>query len=95
MVQQREEVLRTHRDDLPDRLLLSQQKEFKRIKNLVIQVAVRLGGSTVRCSCQQMHRRQTMSERMPILPSQGMISSMISRNLPALFSFSGTCIPYR
>lgn len=41
--QQREEVLRTYRDDLPGRLPLSMQKEFKRIKNLVIQEAVRLG----------------------------------------------------
>ena len=38
----REEVLRTYRDDLPDRLPLSRQKEFKRIKNLVIEEAVRL-----------------------------------------------------
>ena len=41
--QMREEVLRTYRNDLPERLPLSQQKEFKRIKNMVIQEAVRLG----------------------------------------------------
>lgn len=40
--QLREEVLRTYKNDLPQRLPLSQQKEFKRIKNLVIQEAVRL-----------------------------------------------------
>ncbi|WP_195277030.1 MobP3 family relaxase [Anaerotruncus rubiinfantis] len=39
----REEVLRTHRDHLPGRLPLSQQKEFKQIKNMVIREAVRLG----------------------------------------------------
>jgi len=39
----REEMLRTYRDDLPERLLLSQQKEFKKIRNIVIQEAVRLG----------------------------------------------------
>ena len=39
----REEVLRTYKDDLPPRLPLSQQKEFKRIKNLIIEEAVRLG----------------------------------------------------
>lgn len=39
----REEVLRTYKDELPPRLPLSQQKEFKRIKNLVIEEAVRLG----------------------------------------------------
>ena len=38
-----EEVLRTYRNDLPERLPLSQQKEFKRIKNMVIQEATRLG----------------------------------------------------
>jgi hypothetical protein len=38
----REEVLRTYKDDLPERIPLSQQKEFKRIKNIVIQEAVRL-----------------------------------------------------
>ena len=39
----REEVLRTYKDDLPERIPLSQQKEFKRIKNIVIQEAVQLG----------------------------------------------------
>ena len=42
----REEVLRTYRDDLPERLPLSQQKEFKRIKNLVIEEALRLNEHT-------------------------------------------------
>lgn len=44
--QLREDVLRTYKDNLPQRLPLSQQKEFKRIKNLVIQEAVRLGEYT-------------------------------------------------
>ena len=39
----REEVLRTYREDLPPRLLLSRQKEFKRIRNMVIEEALRLG----------------------------------------------------
>ena len=39
----REEVLRTYKDDLPERIPLSQQKEFKRIKNIVIQEAEQLG----------------------------------------------------
>lgn len=39
----REEVLRTYKDTMPQRVPLSQQKEFKRIKNLVIEEAVRLG----------------------------------------------------
>ena len=38
----REEVLRTYRDEMPKRLPLSRQKEFKRIKNIVIQEAGKL-----------------------------------------------------
>lgn len=44
----REEVLRTYRNDLPERMPLSRQKEFQRIKNIVIQEAVRLGESQER-----------------------------------------------
>ena len=39
----REEVLRTYRDDVPQRVPLCEQKEFKRIKNIVIEEAVKLG----------------------------------------------------
>lgn len=39
----REEVLQTYSDRLPERLPLSKQKELKRIKNAVIEEAVRLG----------------------------------------------------
>ena len=39
----REEVLRTYKDNLPPRVPLSQQKEFKQVKNVVIQEALRLG----------------------------------------------------
>lgn len=42
----RDEVLRTYRNDLRSHLPLSQQKEFKKIKNLVIQEAMRLGTLT-------------------------------------------------
>jgi len=41
--QEREEVLRTYKDDLPTRDPLVRQKEFKRIKNIVVQEAARLG----------------------------------------------------
>ena len=40
---EREEVLRTYKDNLPERDPLVRQKEFKRIKNIVIEEAVRLG----------------------------------------------------
>jgi len=39
----REEVLRTYKDDMPKRIPLSQQPEFKSIKNIVIDEAIRLG----------------------------------------------------
>ncbi len=41
--QEREEVLRTYKNDLPQRLPLVQQKEFKHIKNIIVREAVRLG----------------------------------------------------
>ena len=40
--QMREDVLHTYRDEMPERLPLSQQKEFKRIKNLVIREAMQI-----------------------------------------------------
>ena len=39
----REGVLRTYKEELPHRLPLSRQKEFKRIRNMVIEEALRLG----------------------------------------------------
>lgn len=39
----REEVLHTYCDDMPQRVPLCEQKEFKRIKNIVIEEAVKLG----------------------------------------------------
>ena len=38
----REDVLKTYKDTMPDRIPLSQQKEFKRVKNIVIEEAVRM-----------------------------------------------------
>lgn len=43
----RNEVLRTYKDKLPEPLPLSQQKEFKQIKNMVIAEAVSLGSHHV------------------------------------------------
>ena len=40
--QEREEVLRTYKDDLPERIPLSRQKEFKRIKNIIIREAAQM-----------------------------------------------------
>ena len=41
--QEREEVLRTYKDNLPQRDPLVRQKEFKRIKNIIVQDAAQLG----------------------------------------------------
>lgn len=40
--EQREEVLRTYTDTLPDRIPLEQNKEFKAIRNAVIQEALKI-----------------------------------------------------
>lgn len=42
--EQRENVLRTYRDEMPERMSLSKQKEFKRIKNIIIEEALKLAG---------------------------------------------------
>lgn len=39
----REDVLRTYKDTLPDRLPLSQQKDLRRIKNIIVEEAEQLG----------------------------------------------------
>ena len=56
----REDVLRTYKDDLPQRLPLSQQKEFKRIKNIVIEEAVKLGAR------QQIFHPDDQQDRVPV-----------------------------
>jgi hypothetical protein len=44
----RNQVLQTYADKLPDPLPLSQQKEFKQIKNMIIQEALRLNGQNMK-----------------------------------------------
>ena len=56
----REDVLRTYKHDLPQRLPLSQQKEFKRIKNIVIEEAVKLGAR------QQIFHPDDQQDRVPV-----------------------------
>ena len=41
--QMREEVYRTYSEQLPERLLLSKQKEFKAVRNMVIREVLQLG----------------------------------------------------
>lgn len=61
--QQREKVLRTYNSNLPDRVPLSQNKEFKSIKNAVIQAAINLvldnhqGQSATEDDIEPQHRR--------------------------------------
>jgi hypothetical protein len=69
--QQREKVLRTYNSNLPDRVPLSQNKEFKSIKNAVIQTAMNLvldnhqGQSVTEDDAESQHRRS------PIVGSAG------------------------
>ena len=39
----REEVCRTYSEQLPERLLLSKQKEFKAVRNMVVREVLQLG----------------------------------------------------
>ena len=41
--QMREEVCRTYSEQLPERLLLSKQKEFKAVRNMVVREVLQLG----------------------------------------------------
>ena len=45
--QMREEVCRTYSEQLPERLPLSRQKEFKSVRNMVIRVVLKLGQSEI------------------------------------------------
>ena len=48
--QMREEVCRTYSEQLPERLPLSQQKEFKSVRNMVIRETLNLGQNEIRSS---------------------------------------------
>ena len=55
-------MLRTYRNDLPERLPLSRQKEFQRIKNIVIQEAVRLWEDMERLESSEMESSPKYAE---------------------------------
>jgi len=79
----REEVLRTYKDDLPERIPLSQQKEFKRIKNIVIQEAVKLGGQLEQIgeSLADSTPRTTAAGQKKTDPSSALLLNSITRLL--------------
>ena len=60
----REDVLRTYKDTMPDRSSLSQQKEFRRIKNIIVEEADRLGEQME----PEVHRQKGSAQRS--MPSQ-------------------------
>ncbi len=72
----REEVLRTYKDDLPERIPLSQQKEFKRIKNIVIQEAVQLGAQLEQNHAAPTRQNTTAGQRNDDHSSALLFSSM-------------------
>ena len=61
--QLREDVLRTYKDDLPPRVPLSRQKEFKHIKNLVIQEAARIGAPVTQAPDRTLEEIEQAAER--------------------------------
>lgn len=75
----REEVLRTYRDKMPERLPLSQQKEFRRIKNIVVQQAVSLGESHPEVS--DMDALELVSEVTRLLRQMG---NLFQEQMPPL-----------
>ena len=71
---EREEVLRTYKDDLPGRIPLVRQKEFKRIKNIVIEEAVRLGEAAQAVSADTLNEadrslNQSAAPTAPVKPT--------------------------
>ena len=54
--EQREEVLRTYTDNIPDRIPLEQNKEFKAIRNAVIQEAMKIS------------QKQIVAQNVPLVP---------------------------
>ena len=67
----RESVLHTYKNDLPQRLPLSQQKEFKRIKNIVIEEAVKLGiHQQIFCPTEQEEPADTLAQESTLLSEQ-------------------------
>ncbi len=65
----REDVLKTYRDTMPERVPLSQQKEFKRIKNLVIEEAVRMGADPQQVSASVQNPEAQMRQTVSIAQS--------------------------
>ena len=80
----REEVLRTYKNDLPERVPLSKQKEFKRIKNIVIQEAVRLGAEV-----NQNHALPTSPSTVAVQRNDGHSSAPLFNSVTRLLHHMG------
>ena len=80
----REEVLRTYKNDLPERVPLSKQKEFKRIKNIVIQEAVRLGAEV-----NQNHALPTSPNTVAVQRNDGHSSAPLFNSVTRLLHHMG------
>ena len=75
----REDVLKTYRDDLPERIPLSQQKEFRKIKNMVIREAVKLGEKLEEPDQQNQERTVEQSHQNVLLQSVTRLLHHMSR----------------
>jgi hypothetical protein len=61
----RNQVLQTYTDKLPDALPLSQQREFKQIKNMVIQEALRMSGQKAQQPAREAPVADSLSNSAP------------------------------
>ena len=59
------EVIRTYTDDLPERIPLSQQKEFKHVRNMVIRETLKLAEGTVTFEDEDMDDEPESTETVP------------------------------
>ncbi len=80
----REEVLRTYKDNLPERIPLSRQKEFKQNKNIVIQEAVRLGAEL-----EQNHAAQMSPNTAAVQRNDGHSSAPLFNSVTRLLHHMG------
>ena len=82
--EQREEVLRTYKDTLPERVPLSRQKEFQRIQNIIVQEAARLG--------EPVQAEEKMRTVVDAPPHQQPSASQAGTKAPDLFSVASSII---
>ncbi len=69
--QQREEIIRTYTDDIPERISLVDNDEFRPIKNIVIQEALRIAGDRHQIAPQEDDQPQDEEGHKSVLGQNG------------------------